>query len=130
MAVGSPDHNLGMFPLKPTQGANQTRYIATASGSIAAGGIGVLTITIPAATRRIFSSIDIACEASVIQDLYIEINDVALFHTMYDKEKYMVFADAGQLVGEAGEVWDFALQNNDTVTRVIRINLVGTDEDA
>jgi len=129
MTTGAPDHHVAAFPIKPSQGDNQTRYITTATANITAGGSAILTITIPVNKRRIFACIDLDCEVSVIQRFKIEINDSSLFDTLFDKEKFMAFPGNGQLFGEAGEKWEFILVNQDTVTRNMRESLVGTDED-
>ncbi|KKM24634.1 hypothetical protein LCGC14_1603070 [marine sediment metagenome] len=130
MAFGTPDWLGARWPIRTTQGYNQTRYVITAAGAVVSGGSAVLDITVAAGTRQIFSLVEAMSPVSVIQEVDISINDTIFWRRYYDVHGEISFPTGAALMLDAGAKLTITLINNDADTQTIRLNVAGTIEDA
>jgi hypothetical protein len=134
MAYGSPDWLAQRWGIKTTMGYNQSRYLYTAAGDIAAGQSGYIEITAPAGYNIIISTINVCSPVSCIDYAYIQLDDgtgsfTTYYHFYFDINGFQPFPGEATWIIFAGYSMRLYVTNNDVSTRTIRLNLAGVIEE-
>ena len=129
MAFGAPDWLASRWPLRPTMGTNQARYLITGAAAVAAGGTAALDIVVPAAYNLVISAITVASPVSCINYMYIQIAAVTYYWKYWDMNGDAFFPQDAAPVIPGGVTATIVFQNNDTAVQTMRLSVAGTYEE-
>lgn len=129
MGADNPDWFPGIWPIRPTMGANQERALGVASVAIASGATGTDMTAVAAGKRLIISTIYVSCPVSVLNEFWLDIGG-GIYHRQYfDVHGVMQFQPEGAPTADGLTIVTIYVKNNDTAAQTFRIGLAGVYED-
>ena len=129
MGADSPDWFPGVWPIRSTMGANQSRALGVASVEIATGATGSDATVVAAGKRLVISNIYVSCPVTTINEFWLNIGGGIYYRQHFSMYGEMQFPSEGAPTADGATTVTIYVKNNDALTQTFYVGLAGVYED-